>query len=196
LTNIEILGAPSASVSVGGNGSTLSLDIGNGFIPTVKWDHESFPDYNSMGLRALAEIQITGKMPDPTGKIAVLFSDTDDDNVPILGNWANLYEITDDNCDPVTREYDVKIYTPFVGRWIRFLETGPRIDDEIWLVKIKYVLFAVSDGNYGVNHAQEYHGIWVDTDPDTDELYYSVGKNLWGHTSYVSSQFTNRMNKD
>lgn len=196
ITNIESLGGPSASVSVGGNGAILSIDLGNGFIPTAEWDHEIFPDYTTMGLRAVAEVHINGKLPDPTGSVAVLFSNIDDNSTPALGNWANLYEITDSDCDPVSREYDVRVYLPFVGRWIRFLETGPRIDDEIWLVEITYVTVAVTDGEFGVNHAQGYHGVWVDTDPASDELYYAVGKNLQEQTSYASQQFTNRMNKD
>ena len=187
MSNIEVLGGGSA-IS-GAADAVMSIDLADGQVATSIWYGVSFPDYTTMGVRAIVEIRVVGNSPS-SGKICILFNDTDSDSLPTSG-WANLYEIIGTGST-----FDVTIYTPFVARWIRFLETGGKTDDEIDFVQIKYVTTAVTDGEYMVNHAQAYHGVWVDTTPGADVLYRALSKNAWGQTSYISDQFTNRKNKD
>jgi len=189
MSNIEAYGAPTAAVSTPGDGALISIDLADGFTPTADWDGESFPDYTTMGVRAITEIRVQGNSPS-SGKIAILFNTSDSSVLPTSG-WANLYEI-----EGAGTTFDESIYVPFVARWIRFLETGAQSDDEIYQVEIKYITTPVTNGDYGVNHAQAYHGVWVDTSPDEDVLYRVESKNAWGKASFVSKEFTNRNNRD
>ena len=177
------------SVSVGGNGAEVLLDLGAGQIATEPWAQgKSFPDYTETGVRAVYLIDIEGEVK-IGGTIALAYSSTDTDTAPVAG-YENIY------WNDTVAVFSDTITVPVIARWIRITEAGASAVDEIGEITINQIKYGVTDGKFYVEAEDASHYVWVDNYPKSDKAYVFSIENVCGAESRTSDPITNRKYKD
>lgn len=189
LSDIE---ASAGSITAAGNGTYVAVDLADGQIATGHYnaDSDTFPDYSTMGIRAVAEVRVKGNMP-AVGELAVLINTTDSTTLPTTG-WENLGSIDNSGAGAYDETFDI----PVVARWIKIVEVSDTVTNTITQLIVKIATEAVTDGDFPVNHAQDPHGAWVSSSPDADTVWKCRLKNSSGGIGAFSAMRTNRKYRD
>ena len=179
------------------NGDELYLDLGAGLVPVTPWDpslassQTDFPDDTAYGVRAVSRITVDADMgASGTEKIYVQINDSDTIAAPATG-WQTVETIIGTN----VVSYD--FYVSSIVRWVRFVKGGTdtnqcTIDD----VKVYYIVYPVTDGDYPINMVNASHNVWVRNYPTEVEIMKAAVKNMGGAESSPGLPFTNRENID
>jgi len=188
-TNIYDDNPATVSTSTGGNGSAIYIDLGAGFDPADPWDrHNVFPDYAAYGVRAVFQMHMSGVV-DADGGLAVSYSDSDSDDVPVAG-WETIY--WNDQSDA----YDDDITIPVVARWIKITEVGTSAVDTVSEFSVDIMSTRVTDGSFYVEPSEDPNIVWVESYATEDKVYVMSIGNIAGAESPTSTPVTNRRYRD